>query len=275
MSIQAISYVLQQSPTKLWDRLVLISLANHANDRLETWPAVQTIAHEAGMHERTVQRALRRLERIGEIMPSGDRSVGGRRSTRYVLVGFADMLKGVGELTPGVPLDNVGFSMKNLRNRQDKGQKVANTPAARHPTPGKAATPPPAARHPTPGNIATPGVAHTPPLPAKGVTPPPAARHPWGGKAATLSVIEPSLNQDAKHPAPAARPESGRQDALRGGENPTPPPPQRPPEPPQAPADRANMRELLEHMRAVAAGKAMPDWVGEDYTPEVSDGEKE
>ena len=72
MSVQALSWVLEQSPARGTDRLVLLSLANHAHpDGSHAWPAVATIAREAGVSERSAQRALRSLEELGAIEPDG------------------------------------------------------------------------------------------------------------------------------------------------------------------------------------------------------------
>jgi hypothetical protein len=64
VSVQALTWVLDFSPAKGGDRLVLISLANHAHrDGSDAHPKVDTIAREAGgMAERTVQYALYSLE---------------------------------------------------------------------------------------------------------------------------------------------------------------------------------------------------------------------
>ena len=50
------------------DRLVLLALANHANDNGEAWPSIDTIAREAGVQRRqTVKDALARLVAAGLI----------------------------------------------------------------------------------------------------------------------------------------------------------------------------------------------------------------
>lgn len=73
MSVQALSWVLDHSPTKGTDRLVLLSLANHAGKTpvggaWESWPGVSTIQREANLDRpRTVQDALARLEKAGAI----------------------------------------------------------------------------------------------------------------------------------------------------------------------------------------------------------------
>lgn len=56
----------QESTTTGTDRLVLLSLANHANDHYECWPGIETIMREAGIVRRqTVKTSLGRLEARG------------------------------------------------------------------------------------------------------------------------------------------------------------------------------------------------------------------
>ena len=88
MSVQAISWVLDHSPSKGTERLVLLSLANHAHDDgSHAWPAVATIGREANVSERSVQRALRALEEAGAILADGlapdERLRRDRRPTMY------------------------------------------------------------------------------------------------------------------------------------------------------------------------------------------------
>lgn len=70
MSVQALGWVLDNSTTTGSDRLVMISLANHATNQppWECYPGIATIAREAGIaRPRTVQEALARLEANGHI----------------------------------------------------------------------------------------------------------------------------------------------------------------------------------------------------------------
>lgn len=89
MSVQALSYVLERSEARLGDRLVMIAIANHADDHgSRAYPSVSTIAREARMSERQVRRSLRRLERTGEL---GTQEQGGRHGTNsYRIAGFDD-----------------------------------------------------------------------------------------------------------------------------------------------------------------------------------------
>lgn len=65
------SWVLEHSASQHSARLVLLSLANHANDENEAWCSVGTICKETLLSERAVQGALRKLIAIGEIAAAG------------------------------------------------------------------------------------------------------------------------------------------------------------------------------------------------------------
>lgn len=73
MSVQAISWVLDHSPAEGTERLVLLSLANHAgaspvDGAWESYPGIETIRKEANLRrERTVQEVLARLAADGHI----------------------------------------------------------------------------------------------------------------------------------------------------------------------------------------------------------------
>lgn len=93
MSVQAISWVLENSPTKNGSRLVLLSIANHANDHGEAWPSMATMAREANLDEKTVKRLISGLVKEGHLgrkvngAPDA-RIPGDRRPNLYRLVGF-------------------------------------------------------------------------------------------------------------------------------------------------------------------------------------------
>jgi len=62
------SYVFDNSEARLGDRLVLLSIANHADKHgRNAWPSIAGMAEEAHMSERQVKRAIRNLAELGEI----------------------------------------------------------------------------------------------------------------------------------------------------------------------------------------------------------------
>ena len=85
VSVQALCWVLERSEAHLGARLVLISIANHADDRGENaWPSITTIARESRMTPRHVQRVLPELVALGEL--EVDAGAGPRGVHRYRLV---------------------------------------------------------------------------------------------------------------------------------------------------------------------------------------------
>lgn len=72
MSVHVLSWVLRHSPATLGRRLVLIVLADKANDDgTGAWPSINTIAHEARLSRRATIYALQRLEEDEQIVRDG------------------------------------------------------------------------------------------------------------------------------------------------------------------------------------------------------------
>lgn len=130
MSIQAISWVLEESEAKLGARLVLLSIANHA-DRVggNAFPSVETIAIEAGMSTRQVQRALPILEKIGEleIDRGGGEGSGRGKTHRYRIVG---MCKQKGDNLSSIDESKGDKSgAERVTNRTGKGDRMSPEPS--------------------------------------------------------------------------------------------------------------------------------------------------
>lgn len=66
MSVEAIAIALHHSRATGAAKLVLLGIANHDGDG-GAWPSVATLAKYAGVDRRNVQRALAKLEQLGEI----------------------------------------------------------------------------------------------------------------------------------------------------------------------------------------------------------------
>lgn len=72
MSVAALSWVLEHSDARLADRLVLLSLADHAkSDGTCSWPSIDTIARHARISRRQAQYSLASLEESGAIVRTG------------------------------------------------------------------------------------------------------------------------------------------------------------------------------------------------------------
>lgn len=96
------------------DRLVLLSLADHADDEeWECWPSLERIAVKALVSVRTVQRSIATLVELGEleVAPGGGRG----RSNRYRLTG-----------KPGQPVI-VSSDGERVTDSAGKGDRFAET----------------------------------------------------------------------------------------------------------------------------------------------------
>lgn len=76
MSVHAMANVWATSRQTGGNLLLLLALADYANDAGECWPAVETVARKARLTERHARRILRELEAEGEIecRPGGGRN---------------------------------------------------------------------------------------------------------------------------------------------------------------------------------------------------------
>lgn len=126
MSIRAIQAVWDRTAVGGSTRLLLLALADFADEDGYSWPNVQTLAHRTGRGERQVQRLIGMAIDAGEL--SADRS-GGRGSSRY-------------RLSPGG--EPVGMtSMSPLgRHRRHPTDDTGDTPGMTPATPEPSLEPP-------------------------------------------------------------------------------------------------------------------------------------
>lgn len=91
MSIKVMTSVWERSQASGTDLLVLLALADNANDAGECWPSIHYIARKCRIDDRTTQRRIRSLEAINEVVVirGGGRagsSEWGTRSNKYIIV---------------------------------------------------------------------------------------------------------------------------------------------------------------------------------------------
>lgn len=82
MSVRVMTWVFEHSKSTGNDRLVLLAIADRANDEgTDAWPSIETLAGKTRASESTVKRSIRRLVELGEldVIEVGT----GRRSSRY------------------------------------------------------------------------------------------------------------------------------------------------------------------------------------------------
>ncbi len=151
MSVEAIAWVLHHADTSGTDKVVLIGLANHADPYgANSWPSVDTLATYAGVTERAVRAALRRLEAEGriacELQAGGDRHTRpDRRPNRYRILG----MDGRKPTSPREPVDNPPDGRKPTSGRDSNGGKPsAPRGEVERRNGGKPASPEPSLNHP-------------------------------------------------------------------------------------------------------------------------------
>jgi Helix-turn-helix domain len=84
VSWQAVTWVLEQSESTLGSRLVLLSIASHANrEGKNAFPSLDTIAREALLSRREVIYAVQSMEELGELRVH--RGIGRGNPNRYEL----------------------------------------------------------------------------------------------------------------------------------------------------------------------------------------------
>lgn len=128
MSIQVTSWVFRHSPATLGRRLVLLVLADKANDDgTGCWPSVATIAEQARLSERAVQYALRQLEEDGQIVRAGYGPAGTINYTVVTDHGKFDDLPPL--LNSTSSLDAVVGSLDGLGAIHDTIERADCTPA--------------------------------------------------------------------------------------------------------------------------------------------------
>jgi hypothetical protein len=97
--------VWQHSRAAGTDLLVLLALADIANDERECWPSIRHVAQKCRINSRTAQRRIRSLESLGEVIviECGGKAgtPGGMRSNRYRIVVYMPGDGGGGDLPGG------------------------------------------------------------------------------------------------------------------------------------------------------------------------------
>ena len=103
MSIEIMSAVWRQSQQKGSALLLLLSLADYANEHGVSYPSVETLAKKVRMSPRNVQILLRKLEADGELIIEAGTGPGGANRYRLNLPQGGDKAvpRGGPELSPG------------------------------------------------------------------------------------------------------------------------------------------------------------------------------
>lgn len=124
MSLEAITHVWKHSAQEGGNLLVMLALADYANDLGESYPATATLARKARLSERQTQRVLRSLEEAGEIVVLKNQ---GRNGTNlYRILGLQGSLEGGVKMSPR---QNVGGDIQGQKGVTPTSPKPSLEPS--------------------------------------------------------------------------------------------------------------------------------------------------
>ena len=86
MSVQAITWALDYAAGSVTEKVLLLVLANYANEFGVSWPSQKTLADQTALGERTVRRVLADMERRGVIRRIVCRRGNGSRQSDMILL---------------------------------------------------------------------------------------------------------------------------------------------------------------------------------------------
>ena len=86
MSVQAITWALDYPAGSVTEKVILLVLANYANEYGISWPSQKTLADQTALGERTVRRVLADMERRGVIRRIVRRRGNGSRQSDMILL---------------------------------------------------------------------------------------------------------------------------------------------------------------------------------------------
>ena len=124
MSVKAMTWAFEQ-PISGNEKVVLLALADHANDVGECWPSISRIAEKSYVSERTVQRIISKLVKDGFLQCTIRHDTLGRTAAnKYTLLwtGEGDKLSGGGDTVVTGEGDTVVTPLKRtiIKNHQKK-----------------------------------------------------------------------------------------------------------------------------------------------------------
>lgn len=190
MSIDVMVSVWKHSKQKAAARLLLIAIADSANDHGEAWPGIKSLAKKCNTSDRNIQKLIKHLEASGElrVVDGGGRSTVNGATNKYIVI------------TPDIPLPT---SIEEARP-VNAGTPVSNS------TPVKELTKGGVPQYTGPVNAGTPNPKVNPKETAaitretKGKTPPPLGPQQDESSAAWLKSLDYYPSQIAsalsKHP---------------------------------------------------------------------------
>lgn len=124
MSVRVLSWVLDNSEAPGNDRLVLIAIADEADDDgTNSYPSIDRIARRARVNKRTTMRALERLEETGELVVQRPEVQGRGHHNRYGVVMGRDPEEVLALVQKGDTL--AGSAVEERRGKARKGAPMS------------------------------------------------------------------------------------------------------------------------------------------------------
>jgi helix-turn-helix protein len=127
MSVQILSRVWNHSQARQGDLLVLLAIADFADDDGKAWPSVQTLGAKSRLSERQTRYALRRLERSGELKTLRNKGPHGCHLYQITIAENTGAKNAGGQKMPGAISDTRGAISGTLG-----GQSTAPEPSENH-----------------------------------------------------------------------------------------------------------------------------------------------
>jgi len=160
MSVESMAIALHHSAAKGTVRCVLVGIGNHDGDG-GSWPSMATLAKYGNCDRRAAQRAVEKLEQLGEIRVF--RNAGGTRETRNdqrpnryeFLLACPPGCDGTSQHRVTEPVDNSvdngSYGAVEMTPREDNGAVLMTQRGGPHDTHGAVPAPPePSLNHPEP-----------------------------------------------------------------------------------------------------------------------------
>ena len=85
MSYRAMDLVYDMQVTDPVAKFVLLTIAKHADEKMQCFPSINRLANLTGLSPRTVQRKVNALRKDGFLSVS-NRSIGGKRTSNYYTI---------------------------------------------------------------------------------------------------------------------------------------------------------------------------------------------
>lgn len=145
MSVRHVSWVLDHSPAKNGERLVLLAVANHADEADEAWPSEACLAHETNLSRGQVRRIVGRCVEAGwlvrEVNAAPDERIrADQRPNLYRLVMVSDRptwsevrAERARAIRPPAPSDGRAQSDERARAIRVDGRAQSASTGARNP----------------------------------------------------------------------------------------------------------------------------------------------